>query len=115
MKQSDPASPRPAFEAFVTTAENGGPRVPVEGERLVIVMGRDAAGRPLELSLYLQPWPDRPSQVVVAAVDEASAPSQGRDYWPRLVVHPSQGPNLISLSVAWDHIPMGGAPAVGEQ
>jgi hypothetical protein len=43
------------FEAFVTTAQNDGPRTPIQGERIVVVLGRDEGGTPLEVSIYLRP------------------------------------------------------------
>jgi hypothetical protein len=96
----------PPFKAFLTTRANGGPRTPLVGERLVVQLGRDASGRSLEVSLYLQPWPGRPDELVVAAIDEESQLTEPREYWPRLVVRPSQGPNLILLAVGYDHIPL---------
>jgi hypothetical protein len=46
--------------------------------------------------------------LVVAAINEWMKVSEPREFWPRLVVKPSQGPNLISLAVEYQHIPAGG-------
>jgi hypothetical protein len=95
----------PSFEAYLTTAQNGGPRTRLDGERIVIVLGRDVGGRPLEVSIYLQPWPGSPEELVVAAIDEGAKPGASREFWPRMVVKPSQGSNLLSLRVEYEHVP----------
>ncbi len=95
----------PPFEAYLTTAQNGGPRARLDGERIVVVLGRDERGRNLEVSIYLQPWPDSPEELVVAAIDEGAKPGASREFWPRLVVIPSQGSNLLSLRVEYQHVP----------
>jgi hypothetical protein len=105
---AEPLSLGPPFEAYLTTAQNGGPRSRLDGERIVVVLGRDKGGRPLEVSIYLQPWPGSPEELVVAAIEEGAKPGASREFWPRLVVEPSQGPNLLSLRVEYQHIPPGG-------
>lgn len=37
------------FRAYATTTSNNGPRVPIDAERIVIVLGKDEKGRPLEI------------------------------------------------------------------
>jgi hypothetical protein len=103
----------PPFEAYLTTAQNGGPRVPLSGERIVVVLGQDEAGRPLEVSIYLRPWPGSPADLVVAAIDEGKKLNT-REFRPRLVVKPSQGPNLISLAVEHKYVPEGRAGPEGD-
>jgi hypothetical protein len=95
-----PFSLGPTFEAYTTTAQNGGARARIDGERIVVVLGRHEGGRPLEVSIYLRPWPDSPGELVIAAIDEEAA--VGTDQ-PQLVVKPSQGPNLLSLAVEYKH------------
>jgi hypothetical protein len=101
----------PPFEAYLTTAQYGGPRTRLDGERIVVVLGSDEGGRPLEVSIYLQSWPGSPEELVVAAIDEGAKPGASREFWPRLLVVPSQGPNLLSLRVEYKHIP---APSLDE-
>lgn len=102
----------PPFEAFVTTAQNGGPRTPIQGERIVVVLGRDEGGRPLEVSIYLQPWPGSPTDLVVAAFEEKTQLDAPPAHLPRLIVEPSQGPNLISLRV--EYRPIGPASLIDD-
>jgi hypothetical protein len=104
----------PPFAVYLTTAQNGGPRIPLNGERIVVVLGQDEEGRPLEVSIYLQPWPDSPAELVIAAINEGAKLTQPREFWPRLVVKPSQGSNLISLAVEYKYVSAGQAGSEGD-
>ena len=47
-------SPEGFYPAFVTSSANDGPRIPISGERIVVVLGKDEeTGLPLELSISL--------------------------------------------------------------
>ncbi len=43
------------FTAFTTTKLRGGPKVPFDAECIVIELGLDDAGRPLEITIDLEP------------------------------------------------------------
>ncbi len=72
------------FMAFATTNENDGKRTPIHAERIVVVLGKDDEGRPLEISIYLEPPKDQPEALSVCAIEEP---------WPR------------QLGLPWTHSP----------
>src|SRR5262249_511979 len=53
MSPSVPPSSDGQFRAYLTTELVDGPRVPISAERIVVVLGDDELGHPLELSIVL--------------------------------------------------------------
>src|SRR5262245_28457202 len=107
----------PPYPAFLTTALVGGPRTLISGERLVVVLGHDPDGRPLEVSIDLFAWAGGAGELRVYALQETGEPLAERlqrRHWPRLVVTPSKAPNFVSISVRYDDVgeaqPKGGIP-----
>src|SRR5436190_20769556 len=99
--------PGSAYPAFLTTAVLAGPLTAISGERLVVVLGHDPDGRPLEVSIDLFAWPGGAGELRVYAVhdtDEPLAERLQRHHWPRLVVTPSKAPNFVSISVRYEDL-----------
>jgi hypothetical protein len=73
------------YPVFLTTERIDGPRVAVETERIVIVLGEDEkTGLPLELSVQLRRIGN--GGIALCAFREPLPEGPWREPWPRLVV-----------------------------
>lgn len=95
-KEGEPKKRR--FEAFATTAMNDGPRTPIEAERIVISLGKDSAGRPLELSISLDPSNRRPGALTCFSTIESFSEDQA-DAFPIPVVEKGRAMNVFYVSI----------------
>jgi hypothetical protein len=92
------------FAAFATTSLNDGPRIPIDAERIVVVLGKDDEGRPLEISIYLEPLGrDAPKNALpVCAIQEP--PPDIQSFWthsPELIIESGKTWNTCRLSVRY--------------
>jgi hypothetical protein len=74
------------FKAFATGMENNSARVPIDAERIVVVLGDDADGRPLEISISLEQSNKMPNELIVYAIEERWLPTPTR-HVAELIMH----------------------------
>ena len=55
------------FKAYATGLLVNSPRTPIDAERIVIVLGTEGIGRPVEISISLEKSAKRPDELVVYA------------------------------------------------
>ncbi len=79
------------YLAFVTSAEAGSQRIPIDGERIVILLGTDSEGRPLDLSLELT-WTTKPGKLLIAAIKEPIPEDSDELRYPHLRV---ESPTMV--------------------
>src|SRR5262245_39261117 len=107
-------SPDAYCPAFLTTEQIGGPRVPISGERIVVVLGEDEkTGLPLELSISLRRNPS--GSISISAFREPLPDSPWRDErsLPSLMVEkgPFGNERFVSVSYAKHPRPERNTPA----
>jgi hypothetical protein len=87
------------FKAFATTESNDGPRVPIDAERIVFVLGEDDEGRRLEISVVLRDHGKTPPELGVWAIVEPTPDPFPGNYAPNLVVRRGPSTNVCHLSI----------------
>ena len=93
-------SAKETYPAYLTTAQVGGIREPILGERIVIDLGEDANGNLRELSIDLTKHTDKPGTIIVYAIVEP-LPNRVMDYLPLLKVKPECAMNAAQLVVSF--------------
>ena len=94
------------YDAFLTKEADGGPRVPIAGERIVIVLGKDErTGLPLEVSIHLRK--SQGNRLVVSAIREPFTGWGPGTHYPGLLVEDVPARNLRAISVSFETIPEG--------
>ena len=101
MSNSESSTSGGLYPAYLTTEMVGGPRTPIAAERIVIVLGRDRDGRPLELSVVLRK-PPRPGRLTLYAICEPP-PGDGVSF-PRPVVESCPAVNVFQVSVQYEAV-----------
>jgi hypothetical protein len=87
------------FKAYATTELNDGPRTLIDAERIVIVLGEDCEGRPLEISIRLADYAKSPPEVQVFAIVEPTPKPLPGTYMPHLVIEKGPIANGGHISV----------------
>ena len=88
-----------SFKAFATTERNDGPRIPIDAERIVVVLGEDGDARTLEVSIRLRDFGKVPPKLLIYAIVEPTPNPLPGPYRPRLEVTHDGSPNCATLSV----------------
>ncbi|MCI0684930.1 MAG: hypothetical protein L0Y71_22775 [Gemmataceae bacterium] len=98
-------------KAFSTTEMADGPRALISAERIVIELGWDEAGRPLELSIPLEES-SRPGVVTLYSINEPIFDAQRMRFVPETTVR-TIGTNVIQVAIQYKSIEqlLAGAPA----
>jgi hypothetical protein len=86
------------YQAYLTTEATDQQRIPITSERIVIVLGDDDAGRPVELSIDLKKRPDRPGKIAIYAIYEPVDERRIR-LIPIPVIEPCQCVNMFQISI----------------
>jgi hypothetical protein len=87
------------FKAYATTESNDGPRVPIDAERIVFVLGEDDQGRPLEISIRLRDPGNAPPALSISAIIEPTPNPLPGEYVPNLVMKKWNTYNTGAVSV----------------
>jgi hypothetical protein len=112
---SNPAdsTPEGLYEAYLTTERVGGTRTPIAAERIVIVLGQDEGGRPLELSIVLKKSA-HPGRLTVYSINEPLLDDSRRGLFPVPVVESCPAVNVFQVSIRYEPTHPGEAGAVEE-
>lgn len=87
--------------AFITTDRVNGERIPIDGEPIVIVLGRDEQGRPLELSISLRKDKGKEGQIYLYSIPETVLPQDAGGGFPVPSIEPTKPINVFRVSVNW--------------
>jgi hypothetical protein len=90
------------YQAYLTSKLVGSPRIPISAERLVVVLGKDEHGHPLEVSIDLTRSPDDPPQLFVYAIRETLGNIEASTHWPRLVSRDTGAVNSAQLQIVFE-------------
>jgi hypothetical protein len=74
------------FKAYATGLVNNSPRANIDAERIVVVLGEDPSGRPLEISISLEQSDKRPDELVVFVTEELWF-AIDKPHVPELIMH----------------------------
>jgi hypothetical protein len=92
------------YPAYLTTEATDEERIPISGERIVIVLGEDDAGRPIELSIVLKKNQCRPGRIAMYAIYEQAMDERRFRLIPIPVIEPCRCVNVFQISIkheAW--------------
>jgi hypothetical protein len=92
------------YPAYLTTEAVDGPRVPISGERIVVVLGRDELGHALEVSIPLTKRKGDLGKLAVYAIREPLDLGSPWTHFPE-VEGTRVGQNVLVLSVTYRPIP----------
>lgn len=98
------AKPDDLYEAYLTAEATDSERVPITGERIVIVLGQDEAGRPLELSIDLKKRPHHPSKIAIYSINEPIHMPVPRSV-PVPIIESSGCVNVFQISIKHEPFP----------
>jgi hypothetical protein len=101
-----PDNPSERYQAFVTTDLVNGERIPINGERIVIVLGEDEEGRPLELSFSLIKAKGKEGRLAVYSIPEHVPADTFKKAFPIPFVEPCPPVNVFRVSVQWRSSPL---------
>jgi hypothetical protein len=90
------------LEAYLTSRLVGSPRIPISAERLVVVLGKDELGHPLEISIDLTRSREDPQRLFVYAIRETLGNLEEWTHWPTLVVRDTGAINTGQLEVVFE-------------
>lgn len=96
-------APEELYAAYLTTDMSDGLRTPIAGERIVIVLGKDQAGRPLELSVLLKKSA-QPGRLTFYSINEPISDASTRGGFPRPVVEACPVVNVFQVSIQYEPI-----------
>jgi hypothetical protein len=82
--QTESAEPiKRRYPAFATSMDAGAERIAIDAERIVILLGTDPKGRPLELSLELS-WTAKAGRLFISAIKEPFPEPKDEEPYPLL-------------------------------
>jgi hypothetical protein len=102
MSALDDADANRRLDAYLTTEMADGPRTPVSAERIVVCLGQDDAGRPLELSIVLKD-PAEPGVITLYSINEPIL-DQLRLGWIPVTTVKSIATNVFQVAIRYESI-----------
>jgi hypothetical protein len=96
--------PGDRFQAYLTSQLSGSARIPIAAERIVVVLGKDERGHPLEISIDLTRPASDPLSLRVNAIREPLQNTETWTHWPRLHVTRVPAVNVARLRVLFEEM-----------
>jgi hypothetical protein len=97
-------TPDERYRAYLATKCAGSPRIPIEADRVVVVLGEDELGQALEISIDLTRPTSNASHLVVYAIREPVENVATWTRWPRLIVSRVPAVNVAQVEVVFEHV-----------
>lgn len=87
------------YPTYITTGRVEGLRTRIFGERIVVVLGEDEEGGPLELSISLEKREGRVGSISISSIVEPIFDLRRQRLHPRPVITPCEAVNVFNVSI----------------
>ena len=97
--ENDALSSEDYYSAYITAEPVDSPRVPILGERIIIELGDDDDGRPMELSIVLRKPKDHSGKIAMYSIVEPLSNVVAGQRPRQLTIEQCAAVNMIRISL----------------